>query len=227
MRFVRKEILSRWGLLPSFVDDIFLAVSILPAEGVSLGRSGPQIKNETFSEKTSCPRAEFRSGTPGPGDNRVLKTDQGKGGFMRITTRGRYALRASLALARLGKDGSPVSINNLSEQENISSVFLEQIFFRLKKAGIVTSVRGPGGGFYFAQSLDKLTIKAILDAAGEDLDLNNCDKSREDCDRIGICLTHSIWKDVTDLVNNYFRSITIASILEKYTKKSEKKFKEL
>jgi Rrf2 family iron-sulfur cluster assembly transcriptional regulator len=134
---------------------------------------------------------------------------------MRITTRGRYALRASLALARLGQDGSPVSINILSEQEHISSVFLEQIFFRLRKAGIVSSIRGPGGGFSFAQPLDKLTIKAILDAAGEDLNLSNCDKSREDCDRIGYCLTHSIWREVTDLVNDYFRKITIASILEK------------
>ncbi|MDR2068937.1 MAG: Rrf2 family transcriptional regulator, partial [Spirochaetaceae bacterium] len=95
---------------------------------------------------------------------------------MRITTRGRYALRASLALARLGKDGSPVSINNLSEEENISSVFLEQIFFKLRKAGIVSSVRGPGGGFCFAQPLDQLTIKKILDAAGEELNLTTCDK---------------------------------------------------
>jgi Rrf2 family iron-sulfur cluster assembly transcriptional regulator len=152
-----------------------------------------------------------------------LKAGQEKGVFMRITNRGRDALRASLALARLGKDGLPVSINNLAELENISSVFLEQIFFRLRKAGIVTSVRGPGGGFYFAQPLDKLTIKAILDAAGEDLDLNNCDKSLEDCERMGFCLTHSIWKEVTDLVNNYFRNITIASILEKTAMESGKK----
>ncbi|MDR2029331.1 MAG: Rrf2 family transcriptional regulator [Treponema sp.] len=134
---------------------------------------------------------------------------------MRITTRGRYALRASLALARLGKDGSPVSINNLSEEENISSVFLEQIFFKLRKAGIVSSVRGPGGGFCFAQPLDQLTIKQILDAAGEELNLTTCDKHKEDCPRIGTCLTHSIWMEVTDLVNNFFSSITLASILEK------------
>jgi Rrf2 family iron-sulfur cluster assembly transcriptional regulator len=133
---------------------------------------------------------------------------------MRITTRGRYALRASLALARLGKDGSPVSINNLSEQENISSVFLEQIFFKLRKAGIVSSVRGPGGGFCFAQPLDQLTIKKILDAAGEELNLTTCDK-KDDCPRIGHCLTHSIWADVTNLINDFFSSITLASILEK------------
>jgi Rrf2 family iron-sulfur cluster assembly transcriptional regulator len=134
---------------------------------------------------------------------------------MRITTRGRYALRASLALARLGQDGSPVSINSLSEQENISSVFLEQIFFKLRKAGIVSSVRGPGGGFCFARSLDALTIKDILDAAGEELDMASCDKHIKNCDRIGYCLSHKVWTDVTNLVNDFFNSVTLASILKK------------
>ncbi|MDR1862342.1 MAG: Rrf2 family transcriptional regulator, partial [Treponema sp.] len=134
---------------------------------------------------------------------------------MRITTRGRYALRASLALARLGKDGNPVSISILGEQENISPVFLEQIFFKLRKAGIVTSVRGPGGGFCFAQPPEKLTLKEILDAAGEELNLTPCDKKKDSCDRFGYCLSHSIWDGVTELVNNYFRGITLASILEK------------
>jgi Rrf2 family iron-sulfur cluster assembly transcriptional regulator len=134
---------------------------------------------------------------------------------MRITTRGRYALRASLALAKLGQDGSPVSINSLSEQENISSVFLEQIFFKLRKAGIVSSVRGPGGGFCFARSLDTLTIKEILDAAGEELDIVSCDKHIENCGRIGYCLSHKVWTDVTNLVNDFFNSITLASILKR------------
>ncbi|MDR0561654.1 MAG: Rrf2 family transcriptional regulator [Spirochaetaceae bacterium] len=133
---------------------------------------------------------------------------------MRITTKGRYALRASLALAQLGKDGFPVSINHLSEQEHISSVFLEQIFFRLRKAGIVSSVRGPGGGFCFAQPLDKLTIKEILDAAGEDLDAVSCHKHTK-CDRTSACLSHRVWTDVTNLVNNFFKNVTIASILER------------
>ena len=135
---------------------------------------------------------------------------------MRITTRGRYALRASLALAKLGKKGESVSINTLSETENISSVFLEQIFFKLRKAGIVTSTRGPGGGFRFALPLDKLTVKQILDAAGEDLELTFCDKHLEECERIGDCMSHHVWLEVTSLVNNYLTGITLASILEKY-----------
>ena len=132
---------------------------------------------------------------------------------MRITTRGRYALRASLALARMGKDGELVSINTLSEAENISSVFLEQIFFKLKKAGIVKSVRGPGGGFNFAHPLDKLTVKEIMDAAGEELSAGNCDKHNEDCTRRSGCVSHQVWLKVAELVNNYLSGLTLASLL--------------
>jgi Rrf2 family iron-sulfur cluster assembly transcriptional regulator len=135
---------------------------------------------------------------------------------MNITTRGRYALRASLALAKLGKEGKPVSIGNLSEEENISSVFLEQIFYKLRKAGIVTSIRGPGGGFCFAKSLNELTVKQILEAAGENLEITFCDKTGDSCDKIGQCLCHYIWLEVNQLVKNYFNNISLSSILEKY-----------
>jgi len=135
---------------------------------------------------------------------------------MRITTRGRYALRASLALAKLGNKGKAISINCLSEQENISSVFLEQIFFKLRKAGIVTSIRGPGGGFCFARPLHELTVMQILDAAGEDLDITFCDKRNGTCEKIGECLSHNVWIEVNNLVREYFAGITITSILEKY-----------
>lgn len=137
---------------------------------------------------------------------------------MRITTRGRYALRASLTLAELGRDGSPVSINNISEQEHISSLFLEQIFFKLRKAGVVSSVRGPGGGFYFARSLECVTLKDILDAVGEELEFVPCDKIKgktAGCKQNGGCPLHPIWLDVTKLLSNYFKSVTLASILER------------
>jgi Rrf2 family iron-sulfur cluster assembly transcriptional regulator len=134
---------------------------------------------------------------------------------MRITTRGRYALRASLALAKLETDGNPVSINQLSEMENISPVFLEQIFFKLRKAGIVKSMRGPGGGFNFERPLDKLTLKEILDAAGEELEVTTCDK-RADCNRVGDCLSHYVWLELSQMINDYFSRLTLASVMEKY-----------
>jgi Rrf2 family iron-sulfur cluster assembly transcriptional regulator len=135
---------------------------------------------------------------------------------MKITTRGRYALRATLALAQLGKGREPVSISSLSEQEHISPIFLEQIFFRLRKAGIVASVRGPGGGFYFDKPLDKITLKAILEAAGEELSTPLCEKHTKHCERIGICLSHEVWTNVAALVNNFFMNITLASILNSH-----------
>ena len=135
---------------------------------------------------------------------------------MRITTRGRYALRASLALAKMVSRDEPVSINALSAEENISSVFLEQIFFRLKKAGLVMSIRGPGGGFNFAQPLNKITVKQILEAAGEDLNITFCNKRADDCERVGGCMSHYLWEEANNLVKNYFADITLSSILKKY-----------
>jgi Rrf2 family iron-sulfur cluster assembly transcriptional regulator len=132
---------------------------------------------------------------------------------MRITTRGRYALRATLALTVLGKGGEPVSVGDLSEYEDISPVFLEQIFYRLRKAGIVGAVRGPGGGFFFAQPPQALTARDILLAAGEKLGDAACDKHVESCGRAGSCPSHRVWADLNRLMDNYLESLTLDSIL--------------
>jgi Rrf2 family iron-sulfur cluster assembly transcriptional regulator len=133
---------------------------------------------------------------------------------MRITTRGRYALRATLALTVLGKEGIPVSVGDLSEYEDISPVFLEQIFYRLRKAGIVGAVRGPGGGFFFTRSPEVLTARDILLAAGEDLADAPCDKHAEACDRMDCCPSHRVWVDLNKLMNNYLEGLTLNSILQ-------------
>jgi Rrf2 family iron-sulfur cluster assembly transcriptional regulator len=139
-----------------------------------------------------------------------------KGDGMRITTRGRYALRASLALARLQNHGFPVSINQLSAEEQISSVFLEQIFFKLRKAGIVSSVRGPGGGFQFAKKPEDINLLEILEAAGEELQLTECKKKARVCQKTGLrCASHSVWEEMTDLLRDYFRKLTLAMVIER------------
>ena len=133
---------------------------------------------------------------------------------MRITLKGRYALRAVLALAEMGKDGEMVSINSLSEAEEISSIFLEQIFFKLKKAKIVKSVRGPGGGFALDRSLDSITVQEILAAAGEELSMKFCDKNVRDCKRMSECVSHKVFASVSDKIDEYLRSITLKKVLE-------------
>ena len=93
---------------------------------------------------------------------------------MRITTKGRYALRAVLALAQSSIEGKPVSIKCISSQEGISAEFLEQIFFKLRKAGVIRSVRGPGGGFFFAKPLTEITLLDIIEASGEGIGISPC-----------------------------------------------------
>ena len=137
---------------------------------------------------------------------------------MRFTTRGRYALRASLALAKLGKDGDPISINRLSEEEDISPVFLEQIFYNLRKAGIVKSIRGPGGGFCLDRDPNDINLKEILDAAGEDLNLTLCNKKKKQCSREGECISHQVLMGMTNTIKDYFTGLTLRQVIDKYEK---------
>jgi Rrf2 family iron-sulfur cluster assembly transcriptional regulator len=142
---------------------------------------------------------------------------------MRITTKGRYALRATIALAEMSKNGEMISINALSEAEDISPVFLEQIFFKLKKAGIVKSIRGPGGGFSFAHPLEYISVREIFYAAGEELDVLPCDRETDNCERMRDCVCHKIIASATDLVNNYFNDITLQMLMENSKSRSKKK----
>jgi Rrf2 family iron-sulfur cluster assembly transcriptional regulator len=133
---------------------------------------------------------------------------------MEATTRGRYALRAALALAWIGKDGAPAPIETLAEEENIPSVILEQLFFKLRKAGIVSSIRGPEGGICFVRPPETLTVKELLDAVGEDLDLANHDEPLGEGSR-GARLSRGVWAGLTDLIKGYLGGITLAALLAK------------
>jgi Rrf2 family protein len=134
--------------------------------------------------------------------------------IVRITTKGHLALRASLALAKLSRGKDLVTINTISVEENISPVFLEQIFFNLKNAGIIKSARGLGGGYIFAEPPDKVTVKEILIASGEDITAGFCEKHNENCPRETFCIAHNVWIQFDKLIDNYFQSLTIKGLLE-------------
>ena len=133
---------------------------------------------------------------------------------MRITSKGRYALRAALALAEMTKDRELVSISSLAEAEEIPAVFLEQIFFKLKKAEIVKSVRGPGGGFAFNRPLNSLTLREIFDAVGEELTMTFCDRQKNKCSRQSDCIAHRVFDSISSRINDYLDSITLQKVLE-------------
>ena len=120
-----------------------------------------------------------------------------------------------------------ISISKLSKKEDISQVFLEQIFFKLRKSGIVNSVRGPGGGFSFAKPLEEVSVREIFFAAGEELDVLPCDRKIEGCGKLSDCICHKVITSATDLVNNYFDEINLKMLLDdkvfKPVKKKRKK----
>jgi len=135
---------------------------------------------------------------------------------MRITTKGRYALKAILYLA-VNTQGTPISIKEISANQKISPEFLEQLFFKLKKSSIISSVRGPGGGFSLAKPLEEVTVKNIFDAVGEGLDLTPCTSCNDEtpvCTEADECLSYDVWKAAADQIQNYFGTLTLRMIID-------------
>lgn len=135
---------------------------------------------------------------------------------MRVTTKGRYAVRAVLQLT-LSEQSKPVSIRQLAEAEAISPEFLEQIFFRLRKANVIKSTRGPGGGFMLNREPSEISVKDIFAAVGEEISLSPCTSDDEPdfvCSREARCLAHNMWVDAAEYVKSYFAGITIQKILD-------------
>jgi Rrf2 family iron-sulfur cluster assembly transcriptional regulator len=132
---------------------------------------------------------------------------------MKITTKGRYGVRAVLYLASTYYN-RPVSIKTIADEEGVSPEFLEQIFFKLKKKGIINSLRGPGGGFVLNRDISEITILDILQALGETVMLAPCVEEAEKCKRSVKCLAHTIWKDLSVKIEDYLGSLTLKKILD-------------
>ena len=139
---------------------------------------------------------------------------------MRLTTKGRYGVRAILNLASSYKN-RPVSIKKISAEEEISPEFLEQIFFKLKKAGLIRSLRGPGGGFVLNQKASEISIKDILDAVGENVFPVPCTDSnaKEPCKKKDTCTITKVWKQFSDTIVDFLSNLTLQDIIDKNGKK--------
>ncbi len=135
---------------------------------------------------------------------------------MRLTTKGRYGVRAVINLASAYAN-RPISIKTIAKQEEVSPEFLEQIFFKLKKAGVISSVRGPGGGFILQKKPSEITVKAILDAVGEQVNPTPCTDPEEEkrCARRDVCMMMSTWSDFYDLIHDFLNNLTVKDILER------------
>ena len=133
---------------------------------------------------------------------------------MRLTTKGRYGVRAVVNLA-VAVGNEPISISHIAKKEQLSPEFLEQIFFRLKKAGLIRSVRGPKGGFVLNHKPSEISVKTILDAVGEPLFPAPCvDHGAKSCSRQDGCLISPIWQDFYELMRKYLSAISLKDIVE-------------
>lgn len=139
---------------------------------------------------------------------------------MRTTTRGLYALKSLLALAANASAEKPVPLHRLAEGEGISSEFLQQIFFKMRKAGLVAAYRGPGGGFYLAKAPEDITIQDILVAAGETLTISPCsplilssDCNEHECEKLKDCKASKFWLELQQEISNFTESRRLSDFL--------------
>lgn len=132
---------------------------------------------------------------------------------MRLTTKGRYAVTAMLDLTIHSADG-PVNLAEISQRQAISLSYLEQLFSKLRQRKLVSSVRGPGGGYRLARSDKEIHVAEIIDAVSESLDTTRC-QGKGDCQQGKTCLTHHLWQDLSDQIHNFLSNISLADLVSK------------
>lgn len=132
---------------------------------------------------------------------------------MRLTTKGRYAVTAMLDLAIHAKQG-PVSLNDISGRQEISLSYLEQLFAKLRRNELVSSVRGPGGGYRLSRSGVEINIAQVVDAVSESMDVTRCEK-KGDCQQGEACLTHHLWCDLSEQIHTFLENISLQSLVDR------------
>lgn len=131
---------------------------------------------------------------------------------MRLTTKGRFAVTAMIDLG-LRQSNGPVTLAAISQRQQISLSYLEQLFGKLRRRGIVDSVRGPGGGYCLARDMAALTVADIILAVDEPIDATQC-AGKENCKDEEKCLTHDLWANLNERIFDYLGSVTLRQLVE-------------
>ena len=135
---------------------------------------------------------------------------------MKLSTKGRYAVMAMVDLAR-HSNGNPVSLAEIAEREEISLSYLEQLFAKLRRSGLVKSIRGPGGGYLLAHDRDETRIADIILAVDEPIRAVRCTPGEAIGCRgnRGRCLTHDLWEELSNQIHLYLSSVSLGDVCEK------------
>ena len=130
---------------------------------------------------------------------------------MKLTSKARYAVTAMLDVALMEKI-QPISLAEISERQCISLSYLEQLFSQLRKHGLVSSVRGPGGGYNLGKKRSDISIASIINAVDESIDIRKCEGKNNCSPELGACLTHSLWSELSDRIHSFLDDITLEEL---------------
>lgn len=132
---------------------------------------------------------------------------------MKLSTKGRYAVTAMMDLAIHDIDG-PVTLSDISNCQGISLSYLEQLFAKLRQAGLVDGVRGPGGGYRLGKPPQSISVADIIMAVDESIDNTRC-QGNLDCNKGERCLTHHLWNDLSERLYEFLDEITLSEFIKK------------
>ena len=132
---------------------------------------------------------------------------------MRLTSKGRYAVTAMLDVAIHARQ-DPIPLADISERQEISLSYLEQLFSRLRRHNLVCSVRGPGGGYLLSRAPSEITVGEVIRAVDESVDATRC-QGQSNCQQGERCLTHSLWTDLSERISSFLDNISLADLMEK------------
>lgn len=131
---------------------------------------------------------------------------------MRLTTKGRYAVTAMLDLA-IHQGHGPIALADIAQRQGISLSYLEQLFAKLRKRSLVTSVRGPGGGYNLARTAAEIHVAEVISAVDESVDTTRCGGSLN-CQENGPCLTHNLWHELSDRIYEHLEKISLQHLMD-------------
>ena len=140
-------------------------------------------------------------------------TKVGTNSFMKLTSKGRYAVTAMLDVAIHSSTG-PVPLADISERQGISLSYLEQLFAKLRRNGLVSSVRGPGGGYRLGLTAHEISVGMVVHAVDESVEATRC-HGKGNCQGGSRCLTHSLWDDLSRQISDFLDGISLAGLMQK------------
>jgi Rrf2 family protein len=133
--------------------------------------------------------------------------------MLKLSTKGQYGVRAMFEISR-GYPGGPVTIKEISERQDVSVAYLEQILNKLRHAGLIKSVKGPGGGYLLTREPGDITIASILKELEGPVAITSCLDPEEGCARVEGCVTHLLWKALGAKIEAFLETITLKDLLE-------------